>query len=110
MIAIFYDRKNGHIVRSDQLVPTDVIAEVLQGDSQEGSMLTEPISALLERDDIVGEDEDGNEIVEGAAAPGRLQWHTIQVGVLGYRSPHCPPHMNYDFSCLQSDLVFLEVA
>lgn len=102
MIAIFYDRRNKLMVRSDQLVPTNCVAEVLQGDSQEGSYLNKPISELLEPEK--GRDAEGE-----YEYPGALTWHTIQIATLGYKSESCPGYMNFDKQCSLSDLVFLEL-
>ena len=101
MIAVFWDRKNSRTVRSDQLFPTNCIAEVIQGDSQESDYLKEPLNKLFEPERVPGEG--------GGEYPGLLSWHTIQIATLGYKSEKCPSYMNYDLQCLLSDLVFLEL-
>lgn len=102
MIALFYDRKNRCIVRSDELVETKVIAEVIQGDSQETDLLVDPLSELMkfEIDGVKGSE---------TVFPGLLSWHTIMLGEIGYKSKDCPSYMNFDRYCMQSDLVFLEM-
>lgn len=102
MIAIFYDRKNRRVVRSDQLVQTSVVAEVIQGDSQD------PPESFkdLEWEWVSFDESEGG---GGTHLPGRLSWHTIQLGTLGYKSPNCPKHLNYDLYCSEADLVFLEL-
>jgi len=105
MIVVFYDRKNKRIVRSNQLFSTNVVAEVIQGDSQESSMLKEPLNKLLESDVYVGEDASETP----TPAPGLLSWHTIQLGDVGYKSEKCPSYQNWDMHCMTSDLVFLDL-
>jgi hypothetical protein len=84
---------------------TNVVAELIQGDSQESSMLKGSLSELLAADEYVD--------LEGKAppipAPGLLSWHKITLGEVGYKSDKCPAHMNWDLHCMQSDLIFLEL-
>jgi len=98
MVALFYDRKNHCLVRSNELMQTRVIADVIQGDPQEQSMMDKPIDILMQQEDV-----------DGHKFPGLLSWHKMTIGELGYKTAACPSYMNFDRHLMQSDLVFLEM-
>ena len=97
MDVIFWDRKHGNWVKASQLSKTRVIADLIQGDRQETSMLDKPISELMEHEVLEG----------GTTFPGALSWHEVTIGELGYKSPSCPSYMNFDRHLMLSDLVFI---
>jgi hypothetical protein len=104
MDALFWDRKNRRQVRLSQLVPTRCVVDLVQADPQDPPRSWDDTKP----DDAIGWDDEGREVVEKGAFPGRITFWGLEWR-LAYKSEKCPTFQNHDLCCNPEDLVLLDV-
>jgi hypothetical protein len=104
MDALFWDKKNRRQVKLSELQGARCSYDLLQADPFDPPRSWDDVKP----DDVVGWDDEGREVIEKGACPGRIAFRTF-AWRLAYRSEKCPLSSRFDLHCNPEDLTLLDI-